>query len=50
MMREAIINQDPTFKIRILLFVIGVPIIITSFNSLASSAFSREWKKGKNQI
>ena len=43
-MREAIINQDPTFKIRILLFVIGVPIIITSFNSLASSAFSREGK------
>ena len=43
-MREAIINQDPTFKIRILLFVIGIPIIITSFNSLASSAFSREGK------
>lgn len=43
-MREAIINQDPTFNIRILLFVIGVPIIITSFNSLASSAFSREGK------
>ena len=43
-MREAIINQDPTFNIRILLFVIGIPIIITSFNSLASSAFSREGK------
>ncbi len=43
-MREAIINQDQTFNIRILLFVIGIPIIITSFNSLASSAFSREGK------
>ena len=43
-MREAIINNDPTFNIRILLFVIGIPIIITSFNSLASSAFSREGK------
>ena len=43
-MRNAILNQDPTFNIRILLFVIGIPIIITSFNSLASSAFSREGK------
>ena len=43
-MRNAIINQDPTFSCRMLLFVIGIPIIITSFNSLASSAFSREGK------
>ena len=43
-MRNAITNQDPTFNCRMLLFVIGIPIIITSFNSLASSAFSREGK------
>ena len=43
-MRDAIVNQDNVFNFRILLFVIGIPLIITSFNSLASSAFSREGK------
>ena len=43
-MRNAIKNNDYIFYFRMLLFVIGVPIIITSFNSLASSAFSREGK------
>jgi ABC-2 type transport system permease protein len=43
-MRDAVINGDTTFYFRMLLFVIGIPIIITSFNSLASSAFSREGK------
>ena len=43
-MRNAITNQDPIFHLRMLLFVIGIPIIVTSFNSLASSAFSREGK------
>ena len=37
-------NQDTTFSFRILLLVIGISIIVTSFNSLASSAFSREGK------
>lgn len=43
-MRNAVANQDPTFNFRLLLLVLGLPIIITSFNSLASSAFSREGK------
>ncbi len=43
-MREAITNQDTVFNFRMLLLVIGIPIIISSFNSLASSAFSREGK------
>lgn len=43
-MRDAIVNQDQTFNFRMLLFIIGIPIIVTSFNSLASSAFSREGK------
>ncbi len=43
-MRKMVINQDTIFNCRMLLFVVGIPIIITSFNSLASSAFSREGK------
>ncbi len=43
-MREAIKVEDTTFYFRILLFTIGIPIMVTSFNSLASSAFSREGK------
>ena len=43
-MRQAIIRQDTTFHFRLLLFTIGIPIIVTSFNSIASSAFSREGK------
>ena len=43
-MREAVTSQDAVFNFRMLLLVIGIPIIISSFNSLASSAFSREGK------
>jgi ABC-2 type transport system permease protein len=43
-MKEAVTSQDAVFNFRMLLLVIGIPIIITSFNSLASSAFSREGK------
>ena len=43
-MRLLISNSNPTFYFRMLLLVVGVSIIVTSFNSLASSAFSREGK------
>ena len=43
-MRNAIANNDTLFLTRLIILVIGVSIIIPSFNSLASSAFSREGK------
>ncbi len=43
-MRNAIINNNSNFYFRMLLLVIGISIIIPAFNSLSSSAFSREGK------
>ena len=43
-MINAIKNNDTLFLTRLIILVIGVSIIIPSFNSLASSAFSREGK------
>ena len=43
-MRNEILNNSQIFSFRMLLFIIGIGIIVTSFNSLASSAFSREGK------
>ena len=43
-MRNAISTGDSTFYLRMILLVIGISIIIPAFNSIASSAFSREGK------
>ena len=43
-MRNAITNNNTLFLTRLIILVIGVSIIVPSFNSLASSAFSREGK------
>ena len=43
-MRDALSNNNPLFLTRLTMLVIGISIIIPSFNSLASSAFSREGK------
>ncbi len=43
-MRKEIINNSSTFNFRMLLFILGISILVTAFNSLASSAFSREGK------
>ena len=43
-MKNAVELQESTFFIRMLLFVLGVSIFVPTFNSIASSSFSREGK------
>ena len=43
-MRNAALNNDNIFNFRMIILIVGISIIVTSFNSLASSAFSREGK------
>ncbi len=43
-MRNEIATQNPVFSMRMLLVLLGISILVTAFNSLASSAFSREGK------
>ena len=43
-MRNEIATQNPVFAMRMLLVLLGISILVTAFNSLASSAFSREGK------
>ena len=43
-MRNEIATQNPVFGMRMLLVLLGISILVTAFNSLASSAFSREGK------
>ena len=43
-MRNEITTQNPVFAMRMLLVLLGISILVTAFNSLASSAFSREGK------
>ena len=44
MMRKLMSESDPTLLVRLLFITVAVSIIVTTFNSIASSSYSREGK------